>query len=152
MSKPDFYLGLNVSLPVNQWYFVPCGSQTPSLVALHAFGGKIQSNYANPETSLAYFGFDERATLLEFVTKYDKFVVNVEKKKFVLKVSEALYQSMPSPDADAPAKDQPLEDSEDFKYFETHVLNARAEPLLPLEMQLQLERDKARLAYQEALP
>lgn len=64
----------------------------------------------------------------------------MEKKKFVLKVSEALYQSMPSQDV-APLKpDQPLEESEDFKYFEAHVLNAKQEPLLPLEMQLQVER------------
>jgi hypothetical protein len=37
LSKEEFFLGLNVSLPVNQWYFVHGGSQTPSMVALLAY-------------------------------------------------------------------------------------------------------------------
>lgn len=37
LSKNEFYLGLNVSLPVNQWYFCQGGSQAPSAVALTAW-------------------------------------------------------------------------------------------------------------------
>ena len=37
LSKDEFYLGLNVSLPINQWHFVHGGSQSPSMVALLAY-------------------------------------------------------------------------------------------------------------------
>ena len=30
LTKNEFYLGLNVSLPVTQWYFCQGGSQAPS--------------------------------------------------------------------------------------------------------------------------
>lgn len=92
LSKDEFFLGLNVSLPVNQWYFVHGGSQTPSMVALLAYSQQGLQGAARPtghfsqhnlaihhnttEYSVAYFGFEELATLKEFIAKYDKFQVD----------------------------------------------------------------------------
>lgn len=86
LSKNEFYLGLNVSLPVNQWYFCQGGSQAPSSVALTAWTHSLSQNVqtgassqssttglslgtlptrsyamlgaASQEYSVAYFGFD----------------------------------------------------------------------------------------------
>jgi hypothetical protein len=49
------------------------------------------------EFSVAYFGFDDEDTLQQFIKKYDNFVIEVDhKQKFVLQVSRAIYQTMPS--------------------------------------------------------
>jgi len=80
LTKNEFYLGLNVSLPVTQWYFCQGGSQAPSSVALSAWANNssISSNAffysslslrvygmfgGSQEFSVAYFGFDDEATL-----------------------------------------------------------------------------------------
>jgi hypothetical protein len=42
LTKNEFYLGLNVSLPVTQWYFCQNGSQAPSSVALSAWANNSQ--------------------------------------------------------------------------------------------------------------
>ena len=111
LTKNEFYLGLNVSLPVNQWYFCPCGSQAPSAVALSAWDNTLSSAFASnslsmrvsgrfhgtKEFSVAYFGFDDPSTLEQFISKYNNFVIELDhKQKFELEVSRALFQSMPA--------------------------------------------------------
>jgi Smg-4/UPF3 family len=114
LTKNEFYLGLNVALPVSQWYFCQGGSQAPSSVALSAWANNSQlsSNSffysslsmrvygmfgGSQEFSVAYFGFDDEDTLSQFIKKYDNFVIEVDnKQKFVLQVSRAIYQTMPS--------------------------------------------------------
>ena len=102
LTKEEFFLGLNVSLPVNQWYFVHGGSQTPSMVALLAYSGP-QSSLTRPtgqfsqhnlaihhnttEYSVAYFGFEDADILKQFIQKYDKFQVNDGKRTYDLQVS-----------------------------------------------------------------
>ena len=52
---------------------------------------------ASNEYSVAYFGFEDHTTMEEFIAKYNKFVVEVDKKgKYYLQVTRALYQTMPS--------------------------------------------------------
>ena len=52
---------------------------------------------ASKEYSVAYFGFDSKEILDEFVAKYNNFVVEVDNnQKYTLQVSRALYQTMPS--------------------------------------------------------
>jgi len=44
------------------------------------------------EYSVAYFGFDDKATLDHFIEKYDNFVVEVDhRRKYVLQVTRAIY-------------------------------------------------------------
>ena len=98
LSKNEFFLGLNVSLPINQWYFCQGGSQAPSSVALSALthNSSLSSNaylysslavraYAmlggSPEYSVAYFGFDDEATLAQFISKYNNFTIEVDNKQ-----------------------------------------------------------------------
>ena len=103
LSKNEFYLGLNVSLPVNQWYFCQGGSQAPSAVALTAWTHSLSSGVstssssmnsglslgslpirnfailgASTEYSVAYFGFDNLTTMEEFIARYNNFVVEVD--------------------------------------------------------------------------
>ena len=59
LSKDEFYLGLNVSLPVNQWYFQQGGSKQPSQVGVNS--GRLYQ--IGNEYSVAYFGFDNKQTL-----------------------------------------------------------------------------------------
>ena len=47
LSKDEFYLGLNVTLPVNQWYFCQGGSQAPSAVALTAWTHSLSQATSN---------------------------------------------------------------------------------------------------------
>jgi hypothetical protein len=102
LTKNEFYLGLNVSLPVTQWYYCQGGSQAPSSVALSAWAhnSSATSNAffynslsmrvfgrfgGSQEFSVAYFGFDDQETLDQFIKKYDNFVIEVDhKQKFVL--------------------------------------------------------------------
>lgn len=103
LSKEEFYLGLNVNLPVTDWYFVHGGSQTPSASALGQESGTSGTpnyfSYSLQEGitySIAYFGFDDETTMNSFIRKYDNFVVEVDqKRKYVLQVTRALYQTMP---------------------------------------------------------
>jgi len=84
LTKNEFYLGLNVSLPINQWYFCQGGSQAPSSVALSAWANNssVSSNAylyrslsmrvyglfgGSQEFSVAYFGFDNEDTLKKFI-------------------------------------------------------------------------------------
>ena len=91
LSKNEFYLGLNVTLPVNQWYFCQGGSQAPSAVALTAWTHSLSSGVsgsssstsglslgslpirnfailgASSEYSMAYFGFDNLETMEQFI-------------------------------------------------------------------------------------
>ena len=47
---------------------------------------------ASTEYSVAYFGFDDIKVMEEFIAKYDKFVVEVDKgRKYSLQVTKALY-------------------------------------------------------------
>jgi hypothetical protein len=69
LTKDEFYLGLNVSLPINQWYFEQGGSQTPSASAFGESGMSGNSpNYFSYSLSegmtysVAYFGFDDKET------------------------------------------------------------------------------------------
>ena len=99
LSKDEFYLGLNVTLPVNQWYFCQGGSQAPSAIALSAWThslssgvtskntgslslGSIRNNYAilgaSAEYSIAFFGFDNIETMELFIAEYNNFVVEVD--------------------------------------------------------------------------
>jgi hypothetical protein len=82
LSREDFFLGLNCTLPINQWYYVQGGSQPPSIVALHAFAGNsnapIRGLLGSQEFSVAYFGFEERETMQLFIDKYNNFVVTVD--------------------------------------------------------------------------
>lgn len=108
LSKNEFYLGLNVSLPVNQWYFCQGGSQAPSAVALTAWTQSLSQGIGNnpgsskfssttglslgtlptrsyamlgaasQEYSVAYFGFDSSQIMDQFIAKYNNFVVEVD--------------------------------------------------------------------------
>ena len=44
LHKDEFYLGLNLKIPVNQWYFVHGGSHTPSMVALLAYSSSQKTS------------------------------------------------------------------------------------------------------------
>ena len=102
LSKNEFYMGLNVTLPVNQWYFCHGGSQAPSAVALstwtHSLSsgtamnntgslslGSLRNNYAilgaSAEYSMAFFGFDNLETMEQFIAQYNNFVVEVDQKR-----------------------------------------------------------------------
>jgi hypothetical protein len=115
LTKNEFYLGLNVSLPVTQWYFCQGGSQAPSSVALSAWAHSSSNAFhysslsmrvfgrfgGSQEFSVAYFGFDDTETLHQFIKKYDNFVIEVDhKQKYVLQVSRATFQTMPSTQED----------------------------------------------------
>jgi len=61
---------------------------------------------ASTEYSVAYFGFDDIKVMEQFIAKYDKFVVEVEKgRKYNLQVTKALYQTMPAIRQDSGLKD-----------------------------------------------
>jgi len=44
---------------------------------------------------VAYFGFDDKETMETFIRKYDNFIVDDTKHKYLLQVSKAIHQSMP---------------------------------------------------------
>ena len=43
------------------------------------------------EFSVAYFGFDDRGTMELFIKKYDNFIVDDTKHKYILQVSKAIH-------------------------------------------------------------
>ena len=110
---------------------------------------------ASQEYSVAYFGFDSPLIMDQFVEKYNNFVVEVDqKRKYSLEVKRALYQPMPTLRT-IPSKDKNkennsfqidtastrLEDLPDFKHFQ-RTLALKKPILLPLEVQIQIEREK----------
>lgn len=44
---------------------------------------------------MAYFGFEDKETMETFIKKYDNFIVDDTKHKYLLQVSRAIHQSMP---------------------------------------------------------
>ena len=62
LSKNEFYLGLNVSLPVNQWYFCQGGSQAPSTVALTAWTQSLSQAISSSSSLSAQSKFNRSTT------------------------------------------------------------------------------------------
>lgn len=91
------------------------------------------------EFSVAYFGFDDENTLVDFIKKYDNFVIEVDnKQKFVLQVSRAIYQTMPSIKDEQTIVESAvteIEQTDDFLNFKAN-LNSKKPLLLPLELQI----------------
>ena len=128
---------------------------------------------ASQEYSVAYFGFDSSQIMEEFIQKYHNFVVEVDnKRKYCLEVSRAWYQPMPTllknkkkakveeprqvqidTSSGGAAKDdelQVLEQLDDFKAFKKNQ-SVNKPALLPLEMQIEIQREKERAAEEEQI-
>ena len=122
---------------------------------------------ASQEYSVAYFGFDSEEVMNQFVEKYNNFVVEVDqKRKYSLEVTRALYQPMPSLLKNSESKGgsklkqaknmidttecgaSALESLPDFQHFKRN-LGSKKPSLLPLEVQVQLERER-KAAEEEA--
>lgn len=92
-----------------------------------------------------------------FIKKYDNFIVDDTKHKYLLQVSRAIHQSMPvlasrnqQVDVQQPPCD--IEQTEDYLHFVNHVLNTPVERLLPLQEQMALLNEKSQQAENKAIP
>lgn len=154
LSKDEFYLGLNVSLPVNQWYFHQSGSQPTSAFVSQSGGRNYSLLGSSAEYSVAYFGFDDKEVLSEFIRKYNNFVVEVDhKRKYVLQVTKAIFQDMPvlsSLTTESESLEGTVTETDDFKEFVASLGKAK-EQLLPLELQLQKKREQEQKLIDEFL-
>jgi hypothetical protein len=120
LSKDEFWLGLNCTFPVANWYFCPRGSQPPSLVALLCFESSIARpqqfsqaalalHHSCTEFSVAYFGFDDQATMHQFIERYQGFQISDGQRNYALEVSTAIHLSMPVPQEDEPEEFEDIE-------------------------------------------
>ena len=70
---------------------------TTGLSLGHGPSKSYQLTSSSSEFSNAYFGFKKESDLVEFIDKYDKFVVEVDnRRRYELQVSRAWYQAMPT--------------------------------------------------------
>jgi Smg-4/UPF3 family len=121
-------------------YSTPNTQQYQSGAPVKQTGGFSQHNLAihhnTTEFSVAYFGFDNIETMETFIRKYDNFIVDDTKHKYLLQVSKAIHQSMPvlsNPTHSAEVNSgMNIEETEDYLHFVNCVLNNPVERLLPL--------------------